>query len=392
MVCQAVLASKLQLTLAVSKSPEKPDSLRSESLHLAEIYATTKGLRSIPYIDLSETSLDDSSALYLSYIIANHLSPEQLLSRVPAARPGPQAQQLETYDLEPRCKGMIYLPNQQLGAPACRVLDLAERLRCCSENLADEGDNQDSQQVTERMTPTTPSSGLPHVHRRHLSSTLGDDTQESIATDLHRARSRLQISTIEKYGHRNNDLWAAALKMLVLSRSLQPQRRIELPRPAPVAPAPKPKQLIVRTLDIPLPVPKQANPNPWGLPLAPKSTNMSLPSRTRTSKDSTMSKLPSSTPSADRRKTPAQKTTTTSGYEYRSTLPCGFPGEIWRRILVEAMGATGLLSPGQQRSVLTYGMDRKSLRKEREALGLKEAVQVWHVLDDMDCLAYEMRC
>ena len=77
--------------------------------------------------------------------------------------------------------------------------------------------------------------------------------------------------------------------------------------------------------------------------------------------------------------------------DYRSRLPCGFPERVWSRILAYAVDAQGLLSQSQQESVLRYAMDKSSLRKERDALGLKEGAQKWHVLEDMDCLAYEMR-
>lgn len=375
--------------MAASKSPDKPDVCRSESLHLSEIYATTKGLRSIPYIDLGNTSMDETSALYLSYIIAHHHKLEKLLSRVPPARPGAQLQQLELYGTESDCRGIIYLPNPSLEASAHRVLTLAERLRnSLDKSMADSSEAFEFRPSTEQVLPTTPVHGWHHGHRRQLSSAVGDETEESIVTDLDRARSRLQIYTIETYGYQCNALWKTAMSMLALSRILQPMKPSEPPLGAPLAASSKPKQLIVRTLDVPSSAPKKAN--PWGLPLTPKSTNLNTSSRSINGKERATSTWPASTSRSDQVRSSAQKTPV-SGFEYRSRLPLGLPEEIWCRILGQAIGAHGVLSPGQQRSVLKYGRSKCSLGKERDALGLKKAFQIWHVLDDMDCLTYEMR-
>ena len=388
-MCQAAPELQLRLTMAASKWPDKPEVLRSESLHLSEVYATTKGLRSIPYIDLGNTSIDETSALYLSYIIAHHHKLEKLLSRVPPARPGAQVQQLELYDTESHCRGIIYLPNPSLEASAHRVLSLAERLR----NSLDKSTVESSEAFvlrpsTEQVLPTTPGHVWHHGHRRHLSSASGDETEESIAADLDRARSRLQVYTIENYGYQCNALWTTAMRMLAFSRILQPTRPSEPPLVAPLVAPSKPKQLIVRTLDIPSSAPKKAN--PWGLPLTPKSTNVNTSTRSINGKDRVTSTWPASISRSDQMR-PNAEMTPVSGFEYRSRLPLGLPEEIWCRILGQAVDAQGVLSPGQQRSVLKYGRSKCSLGKERDALGLKKAFQIWHVLDSMDCLAYEMR-
>ena len=59
--------------------------------------------------------------------------------------------------------------------------------------------------------------------------------------------------------------------------------------------------------------------------------------------------------------------------------------------MVVAAGAEDVMSEAQQRSVLRWAMDRGTLSKERESLGLKESAQIWKVLEGMECLAYEMK-
>lgn len=56
-----------------------------------------------------------------------------------------------------------------------------------------------------------------------------------------------------------------------------------------------------------------------------------------------------------------------------------------------AAGAEDIMSEAQQRLVLRWAMDRGTLGRERETLGLKESAQIWKVLEGMGCLAYEMK-
>ena len=47
----------------------------------------TRGLRSVPYIVLSDTSMTEICALHLSYVIASHNMPDFLLGHLPAEKP-----------------------------------------------------------------------------------------------------------------------------------------------------------------------------------------------------------------------------------------------------------------------------------------------------------------
>ncbi|KAL9104186.1 MAG: hypothetical protein Q9163_000838 [Psora crenata] len=354
------------------------------------LYATAKGLRSIPYIVLSDTSMDETSALHLSYILANHQPPNRLLARVPPAKAGPHAQQLLAYDNETRCRGIIYLPNPTLSNAAQKVLEIAETVRDGIQDTAtpSSGDERGA----EKQVPSGTNEETYHItgHRRRSSINIDEETHQSMASDLDRARSRLQGNAIERAGHRSNDLWRVALKMLAISRDIRHQtRNTSPPRPEPL----KTKPQIIRTLEIPGVVAKKANVG--GVPLAPKSSNQTMsPRPNRPHKDSN-----SITPVFDMAGSVRTKSCTRAelctipGFnkEYRSKLPKGFSEDVWWQILGYAAGANGLLSDGQQKSVLRYAMDRGTMRKERDSLGLKEAAQIWHVLEGMDCLAYEMR-
>ena len=340
----------------------------------------------MPYIVLSNTSIDDTSALHLSYVLANHHTPAQLLSRVPSAKAGSHAQQLLAYDTETGCMGVVYLPNASLSSAASKVLELAEIARRTLQNTP----RDDTVHVREISRGIETADGLPKSpafsHPRRSPTMIGDETQEAITTELDRARSRIQGNAIDNAGHKSNDLWRVSFRMLSICRCIRPQTTSHAPL---LNQAPKPKPPIIRTLDVPGLTPKKAI--PWGVPLTPRSVNQTLTQRPKPRKPS-ISTIPiSATTMTNPLKATKANGSSVARRDYRSKLPCGFPEDVWARILGHAAGANGLLSQGQQKSVLAYAMDRGNLKKEREALGLKEAAQKWHILEDMDCLAYEMR-
>ena len=339
----------------------------------------------MPYIVLSKTSIDDTSALHLSYILANHHTPDWLLSRVPPAKAGAHAQQLLAYDSDTVCRGIIYLPNETLSNVASRVLDLAEKARGSLQGSSKETQGQidvgNKNDVADGLT-RSPVYG----HRRRSSTLAGDETQETIAADLDRARSRIQGNTIEYLGHQFHDLWRLSFNMLSIGRIIQPQIATDLSQPLQT---PKPKLPIIRTLDVPgLTIKK---PNPCGTPLAPKSINQVMSRRAKLRKQNPSPSQPSLITANNLLKGDEPHGSSIMQRDYRTKLPCGFPEDVWSRILGYAVGANGIMSLGQQKSVMGYAIDMNNLKKEREALGMKEAAQKWHILCDMDCLAYEIR-
>ena len=78
-------------------------------------------------------------------------------------------------------------------------------------------------------------------------------------------------------------------------------------------------------------------------------------------------------------------------HPYRTQLPCGFSEDAWRRIAAYYTDAHGVLSEGQQLSMLRWAMDRETLAQEKESLGKPKSAQIWKVLDSTGCLAYEMK-
>lgn len=399
------------------------------------MYATTKGLHAVPYIVLSDTSMGDASALYLSYIIVDHHTPDCLLARVPPAKAGPEQQQLLAYD-ETQCRGVVYLPNSTIAKDGVRVLALAERERLrLAESDASNEDLQDPAKATETLEHTPGSnrfSGLitARTHRRRASGSasgyLGSSgTAAKSMSDLDRARSRIEGEELEKTGQYGNDLWRIALNMLCLCREIQlprdkePQPKQHLSRPdsdqAPdAAPQsdvsltseyppllsasfPKPRVPMIKTLEVPGYPSRKVKPLAPLLPLGNGNPNQAMSPRSIHKRKVSVSVVPNTPtiiPPTPLPVSPEGKMAIAIKHArakpYRSMLPCGFTQDMWWRILGQAAGAQGILSQAQQKSVLTWAMDRNTLRREKEWLCEKDGNQIWHVLHGMSCLAYEV--
>lgn len=389
-VLARVYASENPVDLVLSDSVEESAEPRSSLSHAEplDIYVTTKGVRSVPYLILSNTGMTEACALHLSYVIRSHNMPERLLTRVPAAKAGPHTQQLLAYDSETRCRGIVYLPNVHLGGAAMKVLELAEAVR---EGLCEDLDLDDEEGFRDVLhKPKSAESGrkisdLASKHRNKI----------CISVELDRARSRIQGNVLQEFGPGSNDLWRTALKMLTLCRDIHPVQEKKKPSIVSKRPEIMP-DVASRTHRTRLSVstalstrnPNQHIANPfagqWRLDnsrlvpvMAPIKPSLATPCKSLTAPPNS---APCFSPPAATVSTP-----------YRTKLPYGLPDDVWRRIMAAAAGADVILSVAQQRSVIQWAMDRSSLNKEKEFLGLKGSAQIWRVLEGMGCLAYEMR-
>lgn len=340
--------------------------------------------------------MNETCALYLSYIVVCHHIPEQLLTRVPAAKAGPPTQHLLAYDNETSCRGIIYLPNPQLGTTAMKVLDLSEAVR---EGLFDDIDPEENFEDVSpilnsanasRKAFDTKGSPVAAGRRRSTLSLGGTDhgrhgSNSGISVELDRARSRIQGNILEAFGPGSNNLWRVALKMLTFSRNIcavieRKYLDIETGRLDGLK-SPNSPEITSRRLSSVTPLATRSPNQPITTSFGQWRLDNSRLVPVTTTKPSPIKLSPP----------PSPLSFNVSKVPYRTSLPCGFPEEVWRRIMVVAAGAEDVMSEAQQRSVLRWAMDRGTLSKERESLGLKESAQIWKVLEGMECLAYEMK-
>ena len=382
-----------------SKSPEKASAIEVQ-INPLSLFATTKGLRSVPYLVVCNTTMTDTCALYLSYIVEAHHTPNQLLPRVPQVKAGVLAQQIQAYD-ESHCRGIIYHSNQQLSNAGLKVLELAEKRRDHHRGRTDTADSESVLDLSEANKSARRASGSSSKgtvitgSKRRRSTPTGSLDLGGEGADLDRARSRIQGDTLQEAGPYANDLWKFTLRLLVLCRDVQPQNQL---RPASAKSLVKPP--IVKTLTIPgvskpktlkplTPLVAEKDPNqplsPWNVIVSKK--NEDIPP--------TPTIIPPTpfTPKADiesLKGTNENIQSSNNGKNYRSVLPCGFSEYTWAKTLAYVAGAHSILSTDQQLSVLRYAVDRSTLGKEREALGLTFATQIWRILEATGSLAYEM--
>ncbi len=407
-----------------SRSPEKT-SLPGLPVGPLLIHTTTRGLRSVPYFVLRDTAMTDICALHLSYIIAHHHKPGQLLARVPPAKAGLHAQQLIEYDTQSQCQGIIYLPNATLGSTGLKALELANTIRDMPLDGTVEEDAEGlhtprkSNTMPRRASNSHCTAPLVSSGKRRQSLMSTEDipqAEKAISahnvTNLDRARSRIQGDALQEAGPLSNDLWRVALRVLCLGRDIQVQEKKEPP------PVPKAKAPVIKTLSVPGPRLKSLTPKPpmpltserdanrpvmpWGnfshkSSSIPQTLNIIPPTSFQQMTFGGREKLPPvdtrniRTQPLIHTATPSRAVSSSAKNKiYQTRLPCGFSEDVWRRIIGFAAGADGIMSENQQRSMLSWAMNRKTLSKESEILGLTLASQIWRVLEGTSCLTYDM--
>ncbi|MCJ1284419.1 hypothetical protein MMC26_003751 [Xylographa opegraphella] len=378
------------------------DSPKSSSAVVipCQLYAKTRGLRSIPYLVLANTTMDDNCALHLSYIVENHNSAHHLVRYVPPAKAGPPAQQLEAYDQIQGCDGIIYRPNTALGSAGSKVLELAELARKgTSEEIIIQANSLEVDVSGSPLAPcrrgsdarvSQPPLTLFNRRKSVVSTDTGEQSNHVPARtgELHRARSRIEGDVLRDIGSQSNDLWRLSLKILSVSRILllEPRKPCEIVGTGKTRKAER-KPLLPN----PSPAMKTAFPRlPLSTPLAPGNPNqpiiVKLPHRRKDSLEHSDLKM---TRAVSRTETPpAIAQTPTNDNGYRSSLPGGLDERLWTRIISLACGCSGILNAEQALAVVRWARDRASLQREMEALGKAESAQVWRVLEGMGCLAY----
>ena len=398
---------------AERKTPVKTSRTIPQS-ETPRLYHTTRGLRSIPYIILSETGMTETCALHLSYVIPQHCTPEQLLQRVPPAKPGAPTQQLVAYELEVKCQGIVYYPNAMLGSAGTKVLHLSEMVRKGLLNEMNEASSEASPLPTRgsssaRRISDSRSNPLTNGNRRRSGTPgAGQDQNGSemrtTTSELEKARHRIQGATLRDAGPLSNELWRTSLKMLCVCRGLCPCTEDE---PTPATDNKKevqtvensgPENLIAAT-ESSLASTTTAPPVTKPTPLAYRNPNQPLTLRLgqewRNGKLVLTPILPSPTtptviaPPAP--PLPSPPPPEAPKVPYRTNLPCGFTADTWRRIVAYAIDTNGIMSGTQQEAMVRWAMDRRTLAQEKESLGKPQSAQIWKVLDATGCLAYEMR-
>jgi hypothetical protein len=391
--------------------------------------AYLRGLRSIPYFILNNTGATDCAILFLSYILPVHATPELLMPYFSPPKLGNQAEILEAY-YTTNCRGIVYRPNDKLSLFSQRLLECAEARR-------------EGKTLKIMETETNPYTGKVQLRRNsnaNMSPHSAPNLREKVAwvlipknpdppaPELERARSKIQGVILRESGPHSVTLWTTALKMLVLARLImfdpnagpyegQPRlsrRRDITPvfgsaspfttfagqhggHSPPVTPTRRPANVLgcpaTDTQTWPsigsghLARPQgqdRFSPPVWGLSAATRFPKLEL--ELATIPDAEELVVPRLTKPVEAPPSPAPSEGFLAvGFD----LPGNLPQNLWRNIIAMAADPDELLSTKQQRNIFNWAKTRDTLERERELIGKLRSLQIWRVLDGMECLAYE---
>ncbi|KAL1988352.1 hypothetical protein VTN96DRAFT_10035 [Rasamsonia emersonii] len=349
-------------------------------------YSCTRGLRSIPYLILSNVSMTSGSAVHLSTILSMHRAPERLL----AFLPGGKAPNLP--DLAGCSKGIVWLPNEGLGSLAREFLEMTEKIGQSGSDTESEGDVNDS-------------NGPRAVHGVSHGDVKRRQMRKKLDVEYTRLKKRVRIDVLNFEGVHSAEIWSVALKMMVQCRAILLEDRDR-----PPAAASSESSQLERTLDHESQTKHEAfctttesdivasgpfHPSTENFDihfpiLQGKTRPVSPPPQERPKKATNPmppphGKLPSS--SSGKGLNHAASTATNSlprKEKWRFDLPM----EIWRRIIANAVGAEGILDREQQLQIMYYSTNWNSLAQEMSVKGAADNQQIWKILESMDCFTY----
>lgn len=186
------------------------------------------GLRSIPYITLTNIGMDDLSALWLSFILEEHHYPNQLIDGLNATL---ASSTIATYQQNANYRGVDWDPKEpNLSRDSLYLLQKAENFReqmmLTDDEAFDGAEYEQSLQGAEdesagrRSSDRRFSRALPGDRRASIRSIQTADGGEHELSELESARRRLQRTLITNSGVSKVELWCTALRLVISSRVL----------------------------------------------------------------------------------------------------------------------------------------------------------------------------
>ncbi|KAL1964048.1 hypothetical protein VTN77DRAFT_7594 [Rasamsonia byssochlamydoides] len=343
-------------------------------------YSCTRGLRSVPYLIISNVSMTSGSAVHLSTILSMHRAPERLLAFLPGGKA------LTLPDLVGCSKGIVWLPNENLGSLAREFLTMTEKLGQSGSDTESEGDLNDN---TGPLVVHGHSNG--DVKRRQM--------RKKLDVEYTRLKKRVRIDVLNFEGVHSAEIWSVALKMMVQCRAMLLEDK---DRPTAAVSGEG-----FRTIDHE----DQANPEAFhtatesGIvtsgPFHPATENFDIHfptlqgkarsvSQERPRKDTnpmlpSHSKIPNSSFGKGLNHTASM---VIHPHPRKEKWRFGLPMDVWRRIIANAVGAEGILDREQQLQIMSYATNWNSLAQEMSVKGAADHQQIWKILDSMGCFTY----
>lgn len=390
-------------------------------------FSCTRGLRSIPYLILSNLSLTSGSAIHMASMIFLHRTPDQLLEFLPAGKTPALP------DTGDRCQGLIWFPNENLGKSEHRLLEMAEMLRQqASESESGEeylGDNENSSSDTGSTENST--------------DTMLRQEKKKLDFEYSRVRKRVRIETLKTEGVHSAQIWATAVQMMLVSRAVLLEDRDRHVKVCPEAETEQedeaseeertkqvPMQAMVPEEDIFLGAQESTKQAQWNhyelsipeIPFGPfhpgtqhfeaefpilqpesidipvnyphniqdgqtqgaeiKDMHIDIPIQESKEKTPPPSPPRSHTQRFKNARAPVLTVAKKRSWRY------GLPFKIWRKIIADAVGANGILDKDQQTLIMRYASDWDALAYEIAIQGARDEEKMWKFLEMVNCFTY----
>ena len=199
---------------------------RDNPMANARIIRRRSGLRSIPYITLHEIDLNDAGALWLSVVLQDHHYPNQLIDELNATT---AESSIKAYQQDAHSRGIDVTCNHGLGKDGALLLEKTESIRH-RKLMPGDGDTDESDtgedairhgEQTRRKSTSFSGSRVSFGDRRSsMRSIRTSDGGEHEASDLERARKKIQRQIIVHDSAQSVELWRSALQIVAIARMI----------------------------------------------------------------------------------------------------------------------------------------------------------------------------
>lgn len=370
-------------------------------------FACTRGLRSVPFLIFTNMGMTKACAFHLSVILLEHHHPDALLNFLPSGKSlsPPQVED------DVQCHGIVYMPNENFEKAGKRLIDLAEILR--QEVFESDSDSDESSSQAAAPGATIPGPYSLRLGWDEEKSAERREMRQRHQTILGRYKKLLLLDVLKEDGLHSAEIWSVAFNMMVVSRAIlledqfrpvkasteisdEDEASKEIAAPE-VSTGPTLSQELlsgrfIEDDELPLFAPERddfdinfpAIQDNDCFPYLPSQMQMATVLRPSTPEPTGGNGRKKPHSNGHGRSAPACSSTSAA----REFGRFGLPMEIWRVIIAKAVGAEGILSEEQQRTIMRYASDWNSLDQERSVQGAAENQQIWKILESVGCFAY----
>ncbi|KAB8222692.1 hypothetical protein BDV33DRAFT_229300 [Aspergillus novoparasiticus] len=173
-------------------------------------FACTRGLRSIAYLILSNVYMAKSGTVHLASMLNMQRTSDQLLKFLPGGKA------LALPDTA-NSKSIVWLPNDTLPQIASEFLEKAEAINEIKAHIDSDDDLSNDDETQGAVSTTTQTNAEPN---QKIDTAAQRELQNKKNTAYARLTKRVRMEALHDEGVRGTDLWITALRMMNVSRIL----------------------------------------------------------------------------------------------------------------------------------------------------------------------------